>query len=323
MDWIKSTGRKIKLFLKETMHLSLILLRKICLPGLARSMSNAPNEQPKENLFVDLDEDYAKSFRKESYHAFWTRGQIMTGDPDEGYGDSTSRSRLPSYRLFAGRLLESDQEMVRKLLQFTAQTDIYYNLLWDYFNNSADTSKLCGILLENIEQARLNYNRSVQNVLETVPISGNFTEDQHNFIIQDFIVFVDLENSFAAPSTQHFQNIREQNGDLQSQLELHREKLDAAAKGSYILNRDLDTMSRLVRLLHDEVEHNKDMMRFCLQKKDDRPPVEEVVKMLKTNDSSFRKQLDELEECVFLCFMSINKARSLVIKQIQMQQIHG
>lgn len=323
MDCIKSTGLKIKVILKETMSLILNFLRKICLPGLARSMSNSANGQPKQNIFMDVDEEYAQVFKKESYHAFWSRGQIITGNPDEGYGDSTPHSRLPSYRLFARRLLEPDQEKVRKFLQLTVQTDIYYNLLWDYFNNSADTSKFCGILLENIEQARVNYNRSIQNVLETVPISGNFTEDQHNFIIQEFLVFVKLENSFAGPTAQHFQNIREQYGDLQSQLDLHREKIDAAAKATYILNRDLDTMSRLVRLLHDEVEHNKDLMRFCLQRKNDRPPVEEVVKMLKTNDSSFSQQMDELEECVYLCFMTINRARSFVIKQIQMQQIHG
>ncbi|RZC64887.1 hypothetical protein C5167_008576 [Papaver somniferum] len=93
-------------------------------------------------------------------------------------------------------------------------------------------------------------------------------------------------------------------------------QLDVAAKGAYILNRDFDTMSRLVGRLHDEIEHSKAIVKFCLERKDNRFPLQEVVKELKKSNMGFKKQVEELEEHVYLCLVTINKARSLVIEEM-------
>ncbi|KAJ7974047.1 UPF0496 protein [Quillaja saponaria] len=93
------------------------------------------------------------------------------------------------------------------------------------------------------------------------------------------------------------------------------EQLDVAAKGTYILNRDFDTMSRLVARLHDEIEHNKEMIQFCLERKEDKFSLQ-IVKELKKSENGFRKQVEELEEHVYLCLVTINRARALVIKEI-------
>lgn len=93
--------------------------------------------------------------------------------------------------------------------------------------------------------------------------------------------------------------------------------LDVAAKGTYILNRDLDTVSRLVARLNDELEHMQAMTKFWLKRGHNRiQSVEEFGLQLKKNDSSFCEQLDELEEHLYLCFMTINRARNLVVKEI-------
>ncbi|XP_024993127.1 UPF0496 protein At3g49070 [Cynara cardunculus var. scolymus] len=94
-------------------------------------------------------------------------------------------------------------------------------------------------------------------------------------------------------------------------------QLDVAAKGTYILNRDLDTISRLVARLNDELEHMQTTTKFWLKRGHNRiQSLEEFGRQLKKSDLSFCEQLDELEEHLYLCFMTINRARNLVIKEL-------
>ncbi|PIN25081.1 hypothetical protein CDL12_02178 [Handroanthus impetiginosus] len=94
-------------------------------------------------------------------------------------------------------------------------------------------------------------------------------------------------------------------------------QLDASAKGTYILIRDLDTISRLVARLNNELEHVEALVQMWLERKDDRLQAsEEVACQLKKSNQNFIEQLDELEEHLYLCFMTINRARNLVIKEI-------
>ncbi|ESW33530.1 hypothetical protein PHAVU_001G077600 [Phaseolus vulgaris] len=94
-------------------------------------------------------------------------------------------------------------------------------------------------------------------------------------------------------------------------------QLNAAAKGSYIVNKDLETTVRLVARLNDELEYMRTTVRFWLERKEDKVEADGgVVRLLKKNHCSFSEQLDELEEHLYLCFMTINRARDLVLCQI-------
>ncbi|KAK9129428.1 hypothetical protein Sjap_009915 [Stephania japonica] len=92
-------------------------------------------------------------------------------------------------------------------------------------------------------------------------------------------------------------------------------QLDAAAKGVFILNQDFGTMSRLAMRLHDEIEHIKTISRLCLRNRKTQM-LEEVVKEIVAHERCFLEQLDELEEHAYLCLMTINRARRLILQQL-------
>ncbi|KAJ4965762.1 hypothetical protein NE237_017611 [Protea cynaroides] len=97
-----------------------------------------------------------------------------------------------------------------------------------------------------------------------------------------------------------------------------REQLDAAAKGVYILNRDFDTVNRLAMRLHDEIDHRKKMAKMCVRSQN-RQMLMVVVREFKSNESGFLEQVRELEEHVYLCLLTINRARRLVLQEIMVR----
>ncbi|KAL9277405.1 hypothetical protein ACSQ67_025056 [Phaseolus vulgaris] len=93
------------------------------------------------------------------------------------------------------------------------------------------------------------------------------------------------------------------------------EQLEIAAKGTYILNKDLDTMSRLVDRLYDDIEHIRAKIQFCLDKKIHKFSLQ-IVKELRKSDDGFRKTVEELKEHACLCLVTINRSRDLVTKEM-------
>ncbi|XP_062098263.1 UPF0496 protein At1g20180 [Humulus lupulus] len=93
------------------------------------------------------------------------------------------------------------------------------------------------------------------------------------------------------------------------------EQLDVAAKGVFILINDFDTMSQMVRRLQNEVEHKKFVADICVRSKKFEL-LKEVVREFQAQDSSFLEQLEELEEHIYLCLLTINRTRRQVIQEI-------
>uniref|UniRef100_A0A0E0KQK7 Uncharacterized protein n=1 Tax=Oryza punctata TaxID=4537 RepID=A0A0E0KQK7_ORYPU len=109
-----------------------------------------------------------------------------------------------------------------------------------------------------------------------------------------------------------------------------QEQLDTAAKGTYVLGRDLDTVSHLVARLSDGIERENAMARRCAERVADDVgggvvgggrffPVQEMANELRRSCSSSRKLAEELEEHVCLCLATIHRARVLVIREISKQ----
>ncbi|KAL5981440.1 hypothetical protein ACLOJK_015501 [Asimina triloba] len=96
-------------------------------------------------------------------------------------------------------------------------------------------------------------------------------------------------------------------------------QVDAAAKGMYIVSKDLETIGRMVERVEEEVEHARRMVRFWgerSRREEEMMVGAEVVKEVWKNEASFLGQLDDLEEHLYLCLMTINRARNLVMEEI-------
>ncbi|XP_077247560.1 UPF0496 protein At1g20180-like [Tasmannia lanceolata] len=336
-----------------------------------------------------VNEEYLNAFRTNSYAEFFTKAQLLVSEH--------SNSSSYSYTQLSEILLEPGPETVAKFLEsatFYKNADLK-SLVLNYFDISAEASKICSHLLQSIKQTQSNY-QFIQRALEIISDSS---PDQFNYGISCLDSFNHLKNPFSNLSQKQFKLIHERYSSILHHLKSKRKKvkrkiklikyfkrgsqicitaacgmaavaaivlavhtlsglvlgpalfgvspkylkkkfsnfrflrngflrklveqLDVAAKGTYILNRDFDTLSRLVVRLHDEIEHNKSIIRFCLERRGDRFPLEEVVKELRKSDLAFRKQVEELEEHVYLCLVTINRARVLVIKEMSTPCIGG
>ncbi|CAL5067707.1 unnamed protein product [Urochloa decumbens] len=95
-----------------------------------------------------------------------------------------------------------------------------------------------------------------------------------------------------------------------------QEQLDTAAKGTYVLGQDLDTVSSLVARLSDGIDRENAMARCCEERSGERSSVMEMVNELRKSCSSSKRIADELEEHVCLFLATIYKARVLLIQEI-------
>ncbi|KAL8527042.1 hypothetical protein ACS0TY_016053 [Phlomoides rotata] len=101
---------------------------------------------------------------------------------------------------------------------------------------------------------------------------------------------------------------------------VHLAQLDAAAKGAYVVQKDLDTIDRLVARLHASVENDRLLIHLGLERGKDRYNIQEMLKQVRRNRPSFEQQLVDLVEHLFLCFAAINRARLLLLQEIHMHQ---
>ncbi|XP_021850661.2 UPF0496 protein At3g19330 isoform X2 [Spinacia oleracea] len=99
------------------------------------------------------------------------------------------------------------------------------------------------------------------------------------------------------------------------------EQLDAAAMSAFVLHHSLDTIDRLVSLLHTEIDGDRLLIRRGLDWGRDKYLTHEVVKQLRKNRDCLYDQLTDLDEKICLCFAAINRTRSLLLNGIPLYQM--
>ncbi|XP_004493091.1 UPF0496 protein At3g19330-like [Cicer arietinum] len=96
-------------------------------------------------------------------------------------------------------------------------------------------------------------------------------------------------------------------------------QLDAAENGTFVVN-DINTIDSLVDRLQTAVEGDKAYVKFALERGRDRHPIQEVIKQLRKTQPIFEQLLRDLEQHIYLCFYTVNKARYALLKEISLHQ---
>ncbi|GKU90680.1 hypothetical protein SLEP1_g4647 [Rubroshorea leprosula] len=313
----------------------------------------------KECKSLNVNEEYLSALRTKSYADFFTKAQLLVNERS-----SPSYSCYPPK--FSETLLEPDQDTIPSILESAIFSKVpgLKALMLNYFDISAEASKICSHLLKDISQIQYNY-QFIQRALDAFDDYHSpdkdfkLIHDKYSSVLNHLkskrkkvVKKIELINCvhkasgicimavcglvtltaivmaahtlaallmapmiFSFPLKSFKKKLFSFPYLKSDFLQKIREQLDVAAKGTYILNRDFDTISRLVARLHNEVDHNKAMIQICLERREDKIALQ-VVKELKKSSSGLRKQIEELEEHVYLCLVTINRARTLVVKQI-------
>ncbi|GFY95801.1 transmembrane protein [Actinidia rufa] len=99
-------------------------------------------------------------------------------------------------------------------------------------------------------------------------------------------------------------------------------QLEKAERGVFTLNIGLDTMSQLVRKLQGEIEHIKAEIEHVKPDREVcvgngmREVMKEVVRAFGIHQTGVLEQLEELEQQIYLCLLSMNRARAVIMQEI-------
>ncbi|RAL46973.1 hypothetical protein DM860_017014 [Cuscuta australis] len=233
-----------------------------------------------------------------------------THNVDEEYNDLSTKAQKSS------DILTPCQETISTILDSLTTPKKKNNLkpiLSAYFDISAEAAIICTRLLNRIHRVQSDHRR-IQALLHDDGLlsSGAVGPELHSLSTLLTNPFSDTHNLIMG---EHFSSsvlLLEQHL-LRSR---NKRKVELAAKGTYIVKRDLETMSRSVRRIQDEIEHNREMIRLCLDRREDSLSLGVVLKEMKNKSCGFGLQVEELQQHVCLCLVTINRVRTLVINEI-------
>ncbi|XP_050270610.1 UPF0496 protein At3g19330 [Quercus robur] len=251
-------------------------------------------------------------------------------------------------------LLDPNKECVEEAL-LRAKTSPFTTRVKDYFDHSENTTTLCLLLHLSVIRARALYS-PLQTLLEVLNLDSSLSQSQCDHIFNLLVDFDRLDNPFPSPDSHNFNQMHQCYSDLKPQLDRRLRKscsrirlirhattgpalcfictaagvdyrevagiaqLEAATRGTYKLDEHLVTINCLVDRIRDAVDNHKFLIRFVLERGNEKHPIQMVMKRLQIDQVSIQHTLEILEEHINLCFITINRARALLLQEIYRHQ---
>lgn len=311
------------------------------------STNNASNPSPTFNLSREL----AHAFQTPSYHDIRSRVHVV--DPPAhlpNQPDINDRTEL-----LLSQVLQPNNECVQEALSHAKPTTLTH-LVSTYFQHSESATRLCLNLYQSVHSARHLYT-PLFDLFHILPGDSHaIDESLCNLAFDLFLKLDTFENPFSSPESHSFRDTQLCFSQLKHKLDTRLRKsrsrvrlihhatagplcspylphsfkkkeltnisqLNAAAKGTFVLNKDLDTIDRLVSRLHTGIEYDKLFIRLGLERGRDVYSVQEILKQLRKTHLNLTHQLKDLEDHICLWFTNVNKARSLLLQEIHLSRI--
>ncbi|KAI9070465.1 hypothetical protein K1719_047575 [Acacia pycnantha] len=271
--------------------------------------------------------------------------------PCEGYSTaptpvtSTQSSPRPRYsqRKILEKVLQPDRDSVQEALSLPKPNSLT-RLVSTYFDHSETASELCLLLHRSLHCARRMYT-PLLDLLSVLPTDFNHITQSHLaqitpspwcYCYQWFCTFfiataVGVVISAVVVTTHALAAIAATTSVCPAYISPHWNpkkkelarlaQLEAASKGTYTLNNDLDTIDRLVARLHGAVEADKQSVRLGLEMGKNTFAMQEVIKHLRRDSQNFLLLMEELETRIYICLNFVNKTRWNLLREICLHQI--
>ncbi|KAL1211233.1 hypothetical protein V5N11_023266 [Cardamine amara subsp. amara] len=296
----------------------------------------------------NLSRELAYAFQTDSYREIRSRV-----DPTQH--QLHIQPQPDNIELLLSQVLQPNKECVQEALSHAKPTTPTH-LVSTYFQHSEDATRLCLNLYQSVHSARLLYT-PLFDFFHILPGDSHaIDETLCNLAFDVFLKLDTFENPFSSPESDTFGETRLCFSQLKYKLDsrlrksrsrvrlLHHatagplcspylphsfkkkeltniSQLNVAARGTYVLDKDLDTIDRLVSRLQTGIEFDKHFIRLGLEKGRDVYSIQEIVKQLRKSHLNLTHQLKDLEDHICLWFTNVNEARSLLLQEIHLPQV--
>ncbi|XP_020204227.1 UPF0496 protein At3g19330 [Cajanus cajan] len=307
-------------------------------PSHSQSEGNSTEEENTSATSPNVSREFQRAVQAHSYNEI--RSMIQAPPQVHHVDDEDSY-----HRHLLSQVLQPDSHSVREALAKSKPQSNLTRLVSTYFDHSETASDFCLRLSRSVRRARLLY-APLSDLLSVLP-DHSLSQPQCDRAFDLFLQFDRHDNPFAlsrlhplrdrfsaaatvvvvvAHSAVGFAAFTAAPPLLCAPRPRRRElarlkQLEAVENGTLVVN-DINTIDSLVDRLLTAVEADKAYVRFALERGREKHPIQEVLKQLRKSQPVLEHLLGDLEQHIYFCFYSVNKARFALLNEICLHQTH-